>query len=72
MRGEWNGLQVLICNECPYVYYIHCFVHRLQLALVIAYSKVSVVHQIFNNLTSIINTTTPSSKRNDESNGMMS
>ena len=66
MRGEWNELQALICKECLYAYYIHCFAHRLQLALVIASSKVSVVHQIFNNLTSIINSTTSSSKRNDE------
>ena len=34
MRGMWNGLQALILNDCPYVYYIHCFAHRLQLALV--------------------------------------
>ena len=66
MKDKWNGLQALICRECPYAYYIHYFAHRLQLALVIASSKVSVVHQIFNNLTSIINTTTSSSKRNDE------
>ena len=30
----WNGLQALILNDCLYAYYIHCFVHRLQLALV--------------------------------------
>ncbi|XP_061342597.1 uncharacterized protein LOC133288795 [Gastrolobium bilobum] len=36
MRGEWNGLQALICAECPYDYYVHCLAHRLQLALVAA------------------------------------
>ena len=61
MKGKWNGLQALICKECLYAYYIHCFAHCLQLALVTAFSKVSVV-----NLTSIFNTTTSSSKRNDE------
>ena len=66
MRGEWNGLQALICKECPYAYYIHCFAHRLQLALVTTSSKVSIFHQFFNNLTSFINTATSSSKRNDE------
>ena len=65
-RDEWNELQALIYKECLYAYYIHCFAHHLQLALVTASSKLSVVHQIFNNLTSIINTTTSSSKRNDE------
>ena len=34
MRGESNGLQTLISHDCPYAYYIHCFAHRLQLALV--------------------------------------
>ncbi|KAI9200649.1 hypothetical protein LWI28_011185 [Acer negundo] len=34
MRGEWNGLQALFLKDCPYAYYIHCFAHRLQLALV--------------------------------------
>ena len=34
MRGMWNGLQALILNDCPYAYYIICFAHRLQLALV--------------------------------------
>ena len=61
MKGEWSGMQALICKECLYTYYIHCFAHCLQLALVTAFSKVGVV-----NLTSIVNTTTSSSKRNDE------
>ncbi|XP_027158393.1 zinc finger MYM-type protein 1-like [Coffea eugenioides] len=34
MHGEWNGLQALFIQECPYAYYIHCFAHRLQLTLV--------------------------------------
>ncbi|KAI3826478.1 hypothetical protein L1987_00526 [Smallanthus sonchifolius] len=33
MRGEWNGLHALVRKDCPYAYYIHCFAHRLQLAL---------------------------------------
>ncbi|XP_039144034.1 zinc finger MYM-type protein 1-like [Dioscorea cayenensis subsp. rotundata] len=36
MRGEWNGLQALILQECPYAYYVHCLAHQLQLALVVA------------------------------------
>ena len=39
MRGEWNGLQALFLNDCPYAYYIHCFAHRLQLALVAALER---------------------------------
>ena len=34
MRGEWNGLKVLILKDCSYAYYIHCLAHRFQLALV--------------------------------------
>ena len=29
MRGMWNGLQVLILNDCSYAYYIHCLTHYL-------------------------------------------
>ncbi|XP_028055194.1 zinc finger MYM-type protein 1-like [Camellia sinensis] len=34
MSGEWTGLQAQICAECPFAYCVHCFAHRLQLALV--------------------------------------
>jgi hypothetical protein len=36
MHGEWNGLQALFLIECSYSYYVHCFAHKLQLALVAA------------------------------------
>jgi len=36
MKGELNGLQTLFLKECPYAYYVHCYAHRLQLALVAA------------------------------------
>ena len=34
MSGEWAGLLALFCDKCSFAYYVHCFVHRLQLALV--------------------------------------
>ncbi|KDO42402.1 hypothetical protein CISIN_1g039769mg [Citrus sinensis] len=40
MAGEWKGLQSLFLNDCPYVYYLHCFAHRLQLVLVAISKKV--------------------------------
>ena len=55
MRGWWNGLQVLVSNDCPYAYYIHCFAHRLQLALVAASKEVISVHQFFDKLNSVVN-----------------
>ncbi|KAK9057158.1 hypothetical protein SSX86_024525 [Deinandra increscens subsp. villosa] len=66
MRGEWNGLQALVLKDCPYAYYIHCFAHRLQLALVCASKEVMPVHKFFADLVHIINTVCASSKRHDE------
>jgi len=43
MRGEWKGLQALFLNDCPCAYYVHCFAHRLQLALV-SLSMLLVLH----------------------------
>jgi hypothetical protein len=47
MRGELNGLQSLFLKECPYAYYVHCYAHRLQLALVAAAKDVVLVTQFF-------------------------
>ncbi|XP_021723948.1 zinc finger MYM-type protein 1-like [Chenopodium quinoa] len=66
MRGEWNGYQALFLSNCPYSYYIHCFAHRLQLALVAASRDVRVIHQFFSNLTFIINVIVSSLKRVDQ------
>ncbi|KAG7943691.1 hypothetical protein I3843_15G055900, partial [Carya illinoinensis] len=66
MRGEWNGLQALFLKDCPYAYYVHCFAHRLQLALVAASREVVSVHEFFSNLNFIINVVGASCKRHDE------
>jgi len=66
MRGEWNGLQALFLTDCPYAYYVHCFAHRLQLALVAASREVIPIHQFFSKLTFIVNIVCSSSKRHDE------
>ncbi|KAM3271718.1 hypothetical protein ACQJBY_042113 [Aegilops geniculata] len=66
MRGEWNGLQAKFMEECPYAYYVHCFAHRLQLALVGASKEVTEVHNFFDHLALVVNTVVSSSKRNDE------
>jgi len=34
IHGAWNRLYALFLKDCPYAYYVYCFVHRLQLALV--------------------------------------
>ncbi|XP_059434367.1 uncharacterized protein LOC132167413 [Corylus avellana] len=66
MRGELNGLQALVSNDCPYAYYIHCFAHRLQLALVTASKEVISIHQFFTNLSSIVNIVCASCNRFEE------
>ncbi|CAL9019916.1 unnamed protein product [Prunus brigantina] len=66
MRGEWNGLQALILNDCSYAYYVHCLAHRLQLALIASSREVIHVHHFFTKLTSIVNIVGASCKRNDE------
>jgi hypothetical protein len=66
MKGELNGLQALSIKDCPYAYYVHCYAHRLQLALVGAAKDVVPVTQFFQKLLFIINTVDSSSKRHDE------
>ncbi|XP_058783208.1 uncharacterized protein LOC131657874 [Vicia villosa] len=66
MRGEWNGLQALFMKDCPYSYYVHCFAHRLQLALVTASREVKPIHQFFEKLTLSVNVVCSSKKRHDE------
>jgi hypothetical protein len=66
MRGEWNGQQAKFMEECPYAYYIHCFAHQLQLALVAAAKEVPDVHNFFDHLALVVTTVVSSSKRHDE------
>jgi hypothetical protein len=47
MRGQLNGLQALFLKDYPYDYYVHCYAHRLQLALLAAARDVVPVTQFF-------------------------
>ncbi|XP_073045949.1 uncharacterized protein [Primulina eburnea] len=64
MSGAFNRLQALFLKDCPYAYYVHCFVHRLQLALVAAAEKEISIWLFFSNMMNIDNLVTSSSKRN--------
>ena len=66
MRGMWNGLQALILNDCPYVYYIHCFAHRLQLALVKVSKQVVPISHFFLTLLFLIKLVNASCKHNEQ------
>jgi hypothetical protein len=59
-------LQALFLNDCPCAYYVHCFAHPLQLALVAASREVASVHQFFTNLNFIINVVSDSCKCHDQ------
>jgi hypothetical protein len=50
----------------PSAYYVHCFAHRLQLALVVASREVVFVYEFFSNLSFTINVVGASCKRHDE------
>ncbi|KAL6570329.1 hypothetical protein OROMI_014843 [Orobanche minor] len=63
MHGSWNGLQALFLRDCPYAYYIHCFAHRLQLALVSVAKDISVVWEFISHLDNVVNIITSSPKR---------
>ncbi|CAH9141984.1 unnamed protein product [Cuscuta epithymum] len=66
MRGQWNGLQALFLNDCPYAYYVHCFAHRLQLTLVASAKQCDPVWRFFSILDKVINIVKSSAKRNTE------
>src|SRR4051812_21501667 len=61
---EW--ITCIFLKDCPYAYYVHCFAHRLQLALVTASREVILVHQFFSKLDFIVNIVGASCKRNGE------
>ncbi|KAL6561484.1 hypothetical protein OROMI_017085 [Orobanche minor] len=66
MRGSWNGLQALFLRDSPSAYYVHCFAHRLQLALVAAAESEVSIWLFFSKLNSIVNLIRSSPKRQAE------
>ena len=65
MKGGFNGLKTKILNEQPCAFYVHCFAHQLQLALV-AVAKDNVdVNTFFLLANDVVNNIGASSKRRD-------
>jgi hypothetical protein len=54
MQGQFSGLKSLILRESSCAFYIHCFAHQLQLALVV----IARDHLQVNSLFSVISTLT--------------
>jgi hypothetical protein len=65
MQGEFNGLKTLIMNENPSAYYVHCFAHQLQLALVAVAENHSTVCKFFDVVSNVTNVVGASCKRKD-------
>ncbi|KAH7652701.1 Ribonuclease H-like protein [Dioscorea alata] len=65
MRGEFNGLKTLILKENPFVFYIHCFAHQLQLVVVSVAKSILVVSDFFCYTNMIVNIVGASCKRKD-------
>ncbi|KAM1253096.1 hypothetical protein ACFX2J_041025 [Malus domestica] len=65
MQGEFNGLKALILNENESAFYVHCFAHQLQLALVAVAKKNSEIGDLFTMVSSVVNIVVASSKRRD-------
>ncbi|KAL9685702.1 hypothetical protein QQ045_023153 [Rhodiola kirilowii] len=63
MRGQFHGLKTLFLHACPYAYYVHCFAHRLQLALNACAKDVPDMQLFFQMLSSIVAFVGSSSKR---------
>ncbi|XP_012839668.1 PREDICTED: zinc finger MYM-type protein 1-like [Erythranthe guttata] len=65
MKGQFNGLKTLILNENPCAYYIHCFAHQLQLALVAVARKHNHISSLFDFSTRVLNVVGSLCKRRD-------
>ncbi|XP_020987494.1 uncharacterized protein LOC107465075 [Arachis duranensis] len=65
MQGEFNSLKSLILKENACAFYVHCFAHQLQLALVVVAKKQVKIALLFNLLASLCNIVGASCKRKD-------
>ena len=65
MQGEFNGLKTLILKENECAFYVHCFAHQLQLALVAVAKNHIQIASLFNVVTNVVNVVGASSKRYD-------
>ncbi|XP_021804545.1 zinc finger MYM-type protein 1-like [Prunus avium] len=65
MKGEFNDLKTHILRENPCAYYIHCFAHPLQLALVVVTKGNADIATFFTSCNSLVNIVGASCKRRD-------
>ncbi|XP_028070700.1 zinc finger MYM-type protein 1-like [Camellia sinensis] len=65
MQGEFNGLKTLILKENPCAYYVHCFAHQLQLALVAVAKNNNQIALLFTLVSNVVNVVGASCKHRD-------
>ncbi|XP_075492408.1 uncharacterized protein LOC142530458 [Primulina tabacum] len=65
MQGKFNGLKALILKENPCAFYIHCFAHQLQLALIAVAKKNLSISNFFRGVGDLLNVVGASCKRYD-------
>ncbi|XP_066324611.1 uncharacterized protein [Miscanthus floridulus] len=65
MKGDIKGLKTLIMQESPSTYYIHCFVHQLQLVLVVVAKGNTDCGSFFDQVSICLNIVGVSYKRHD-------
>ncbi|XP_057475902.1 uncharacterized protein LOC130763889 [Actinidia eriantha] len=64
-QGEINSLNVLILKESPCAYYVHCFAHQLQLAVVVVAKNHNQIALLFNLVSNVVNVVGASCKHRD-------
>ncbi|XP_031248553.1 zinc finger MYM-type protein 1-like [Pistacia vera] len=65
MGGQFNRLKILILTDNEYAFYIHCFAHQLQLALVAVAKKDTNIERLFLKVSCVINIVGWSPRRRD-------
>ncbi|PNX86157.1 HAT family dimerization domain containing protein [Trifolium pratense] len=65
MRGQFGGLRTLIQKENSSAYYVHCFAHQLQLALVACAKAQTDVSSFFGKVNILVNFIRSSNKRQE-------
>ncbi|XP_062012157.1 uncharacterized protein LOC133728737 [Rosa rugosa] len=65
MRGEFNGLKALILKENGSAFYVHCFAHQLQLAIVAVAKNHILISNLFMFVGNLVNVAGSSCKRRD-------
>ncbi|XP_070665151.1 uncharacterized protein [Malus domestica] len=71
MRGELSGLKTKILREQPCAYYVHCFAHQLQLALVAVAKNNIDIASFFSTANNVVNHVGASCKRRDSLRGQL-